>query len=127
MKNEEVRKVLMVEAAVILFLILVIIGFRVWEKSESGRYFEACEDMDIQEKHYDADGYFIMVSTKDSVVGTYWCSKPLHHYKCRVCVKVSTPQVCTVDQIENIGVGMELDDLKEIYETIPEGTPLLIY
>lgn len=127
MNEEKMKKVLKVEAAILLFLVLALIGFKMWEETEAGRWVEACEDMDLHEKHFDADGYFIMISTEDGVIGTYLCNRPLHHYRCRVHVKVTTPQVTKVDMIENIGIGLDLDDLKEIYETIPEGTPLLIY
>lgn len=127
MNREKEKKVLTVYALTILACLLVLIGMKVWEESPAGNFFEACEDMDRIEPRYDADGYFIMVSTKDALVGTYWCNTPLHHYRCRVHVKVTTPQVTKVDMIENIGIGLDLDDLKEIYETIPEGTPLLIY
>lgn len=121
------KKLLFAYGITLLAALTALLVFKLWEESPSGKYYEACEDMDSQEKHYDADGYFIMISTGDSVVGTYWCNKPLHHYKCRVCVQVTTPQVFTVDLIENIGIDLDLADLKEIYETIPEGTPLLIY
>ena len=125
--SEEGRKGLKVQAICMLIGLLLIFCFRVWEKSPSGRFYEGVEDMNHIEPHYDADGYFIMVSTKDGIVGTYWCSSPLKHYRCTVILKVDTPTVHTVDDIEHIGIDMELDDLKEIYETIPEGTPLLIY
>jgi hypothetical protein len=121
------RKLLFAYGIALVVGLTALIGFKVWEESPSGKYYEACEDMDRVEPHYDADGYFIMISTEDGVIGTYFCNRPLHHYRCRVHVKVTTPQVTKVDMIENIGIGLDLDDLKEIYETIPEGTPLLIY
>ena len=127
MNEEKMKEVLKVEAAILLFLVLVLIGFRIWEQTETGRWMEACEDMDLHEKHFDADGYFIMVNTKDGIVGTYWCSRPLKHYRCTVNVQVETPQVFTVDLIENIGIDMDVDCFRDIYETIPEGTPLWIY
>lgn len=127
MNREKEKKVLTVYALTILTCLLVLIGVKVWEESPAGNFFEACEEMDRIEPRYDADGYFIMVSTKDALVGTYWCNTPLKHYRCRVCLKVLTPQVHTVDDIENIGIDMDSEDLWEIYQTVPDGTPLLIY
>ena len=46
MNREKEKKVLTVYALTILACLLVLIGFRLWEESPAGNFFEACEDMD---------------------------------------------------------------------------------
>ena len=125
MKNE--KGLLIAHCICITFSLFLMAALRAWENSPSGTFFEAGEDMDNLESQCDNDGYLIMVSTKDALVGAYWCSTPLKHYWCRVCVNVALPQTYTVDQIENIGIEMKLEDLWDIYKLVPSGTPLLLY
>lgn len=85
------------------------------------------EAMNRQELHYDADDYFVMIDTGNGLIGLYRAITPLKHYNCTVQQEVTTPRVRTVAEIENLGLNIAADDLADIYRTVPDWTPVLIY
>ena len=121
-------KVLKWYLVVIITAVVVMIGFKVWEHSENGRRFEAIEEMNSKELHYDADGYFLMIDTENGLIGIYDAIKPLKHYDCKVMVEINKPGVVwKVTDLELLGLDIAPEYLTEIYRTVPAETPVLVY
>jgi hypothetical protein len=124
MKDE--RKLLYAYGISITICLFILVAARTWEKSPSGTFFEASEEMDRLEEQYDGE-YIVMVSTKDALVGTYYRHTPIKHYMCRVVTMSDEPTAYTVEQLESIGIEMGVDNYWDIYNSVPKGTPMLVY
>ena len=121
-------KVLKWYLAAMVIAVVLSLGVRIWEHSEQGRMYEAIEEMNRVELHYDADGYFLMIDTENGLLGMYNATKPLKHYPCTVMVEITMPGVVwKVTDLELLGLDIDPDYLKEIYRTAPAETPVLVY
>ena len=90
---------------------------------------DAIDHMNKEELHYDANGYFVMISADDGLIGVYDGRNPIKHYGCKVPknLDLSRPIVITVGDLGSEGITIPKADFKELHETVPDETPVLIY
>ena len=107
-------------------------GCEEWEKAAK------CESMDAREKHYDADGDFVLIDTEEGLMGVYHAYKPLRHFWYREFRKVK-PGLYKYDSYDDL-MELSLDDAEEVYNlylsasdlrylqtTLEQGIPVLVY
>lgn len=107
-------------------------GCNEWEKAGD------CEVMDAREKHYDADGYFILIDTQEGLMGAYDAYKPLRHFWYKEFRKIK-PGLYKYDSYEDL-MELSSEDTEEVYNlylsasdlrylqaTIEQGIPVLVY
>ena len=126
------RNKLLIAIAVVLISTMVTVMIISFSK------IGAIQEMNRQELHYDADGYFLMLNSKSGLLGIYEATEPIRH----VWVNNQFP--------EGIADGVYLSHYTQnglflttqsscVYENdpfvltlensieIPEGTPVLVY
>lgn len=74
------RKILHWIVAIVIIIFISWVLNRMWYDFYSTNE-NAIRRMDIQEKHYDSDGPFIMISIEDHLIGYYIGTIPIVHYE----------------------------------------------
>lgn len=142
MRGKRIRaiRILLIGVVSILFF-SVIVGAAVQNDDISQKEIE---EMNQQELHYDADGYFLMLNTNIGLLGFYNGSEPVKHIKVTNQIKVNNPVYGGIAegvyQVHYAQNGLFFTTQSScMYENepfvlvisnsaeIPDGTPLLVY
>ena len=123
----------MVRNKLLIIIAVILLATMVTVMCISVSRIRGIQNMNRQELHYDADGYFLMLNTKTGLLGFYDGTEPVRHLWVNdqipagiqegVYAAYHAQNGLFLQSKENSSIVLVLKDSNEV----PAGTPLLVY